>query len=311
MRGVWIGKYPHALVSSIYLAAPTIPTEESGIAFLKWIVTDGQPYVAQYGYAELLGSERRSKIDTLTGEPLLEAASTERWATLKIILYIVVGIAATIFLISTIIKSRREERKTNRRVDENPTVINENTLDIPAGLYYDKTHTWAYMDKQGYVKIGIDDFLQHVTGPFTRVEMKGSGEKIKKGEPFLTLVQDGKQLTIQAPISGTIIALNNDLLNEPDLVNQSPYDDGWIYLFKPANWQRELQLMRMSVAYKDWIRNEFYRLRDFLAVKVNTQALTYQGIALQDGGELTDRVMENLGPEVWEEFQKHFVDISY
>lgn len=311
MRGVWIGKYPHALVSSIYLAAPTMPTDELGIAFLKWSVTDGQPYVAQYGYGELLGSERKSSIDALTGEPILETAGTERWATIKIVLYIVVGLAAAIFLISTIVRSSREERQTNRKIAEQPAIINEKTMDIPAGLYYDKTHTWAYMDKQGYVKIGIDDFLQHVTGSFTRVEMKDSGEKVKKGEPFLTLVQDGKQLTIHAPISGTIKALNNDLLNEPDLVNHSPYDDGWVYLFEPNNWQRELQFMRMAVAYKDWLRNEFKRLRDFLAVKVNTHAFTYQGVALQDGGELTDRVMENLGPEVWEEFQKHFVDISY
>ncbi len=311
MRGVWIGKYPHALVSSLYLAAPALPADDGLTAFLKWTLTEGQQYVAMEGYGELLGSERQSGLDVLTGEPLLETARSERWATLKIVIYLVVGLAAAAFLVSAIVRSRREEKRAGRQAALRTPVISEETVDIPAGLYYDKTHTWAYMDKCGFVKVGVDDFLQHVTGPFTRVQMKNAGDKVKKGEPFLTLVQDGKQLTIHAPVSGTIKAVNDDLVEEPDLVNMSPYDEGWVYLFEPANWQRELQFMRMSGAYKDWLRNEFIRLRDFLAVKVNTNSFAYAGVALQDGGELTDHVMEKLGPEVWEEFQKHFVDTAY
>ena len=310
LRGVWIGKYPHALVSSIYVVAPELPSDAMLKAFLKWTLTDGQQYMAQSGYGELLSTERQSGLDALTGEPLMEAARAERWATLKIILYIVVGLAAAAFLVSAIVRSRREERKAFRKSALRPPVINEETMELPAGLYYDTTHTWAYMDKCGYVKVGVDDFLQHVTGPFTRVQLKSPGERVMKGEPFLTLVQDGKQLTIHAPVSGTIRAVNDDLAEEPGLVNMSPYDEGWVYLFEPSNWQRELQFLRMAAAYKDWLRNEFMRLRDFLAVKVNTRTFAYADVALQDGGELTDHVMEKLGPEVWEEFQKHFVDTS-
>ncbi|MDP2336690.1 MAG: hypothetical protein Q8N05_09605 [Bacteroidota bacterium] len=75
-------------------------------------------------------------------------------------------------------------------------VFDEDSVIIPKGLYFDKTHTWAFMKKDGYVKIGIDDFLQHITGTITRIEMKTAGEKIKKGDRLLTIIRKGKQLNI-------------------------------------------------------------------------------------------------------------------
>ena len=56
------------------------------------------------------------------------------------------------------------------------------------------------------VRIGIDDFIQHITGPLTKVKMKNPGEKVKKGEPILSIIQNGKLLNINSPVSGTIIA---------------------------------------------------------------------------------------------------------
>ena len=61
------------------------------------------------------------------------------------------------------------------------------------------------MEQNGIVKVGIDDFLQHITGPITRIKMKNEGDKVKKGEQILSLIQNGKQLNIYAPVSGTII----------------------------------------------------------------------------------------------------------
>ena len=80
------------------------------------------------------------------------------------------------------------------------------------------------MKKDGTVKIGIDDFLQHITGYITRIEMKKSGAKIKKGDHLLTIVQKGKQLDIYSPMSGTIKAHNENLRANPSMLNTSPYE---------------------------------------------------------------------------------------
>jgi Glycine cleavage system H protein (lipoate-binding) len=160
------------------------------------------------------------------------------------------------------------------------------------------------------VKVGIDDFLQHITGTLTRIKMKNQGKKVKKGEQILSIVQNGKQLNLYAPISGIIIEQNKTLDTNSSIINSSPYTDGWIYKIEPTNWLRENQLLFMADKQKQYIKNEFSRLKDFLAVILKADTEKYAQIILQDGGELRDGILSNLGPEVWEDFQTNFIDPS-
>jgi glycine cleavage system H lipoate-binding protein len=183
-------------------------------------------------------------------------------------------------------------------------------LIVPAGLYFDKTHTWAFMEQNGIVKIGVDDFLQHLTGNITRIKMKNPGDKVKKGEPVLSIIQNGKQINLYAPISGIIREQNKKLETDSSLINNSPYTEGWIYKIEPTNWLRENQLLFMAEKQKQFIKNEFSRFKDFLAATLNTDTEKYGQIILQDGGEVRDGILSDLGPEVWEEFQTKFIDPS-
>ncbi len=189
-------------------------------------------------------------------------------------------------------------------------VFDENTVEVPNGLYFDKTHTWAFMEKNGTVRVGIDDFLQHTTGSLTRVEMKNPGEKVKKGEQLFSIIQQGKQLDIYAPISGIIKDYNHILSEKTSIINSSPYSNGWVYLIEPTNWTRELRFLLMGEKYKEWLKNEFSRLKDFLALSVKGDNVNYAHIVLQDGGELKDGILAELGPNVWEDFQTQFIDTS-
>jgi glycine cleavage system H lipoate-binding protein len=195
--------------------------------------------------------------------------------------------------------------------DLNPVpALNEITVSSPEGLYYDKTHTWAFLERDGLVRLGIDDFLQHVTGTITRITMKEDGEFVRRGEKILTLIKFGKQLSLYSPVSGTIKARNLKLEENSSLVNTSPYADGWVYLVEPKNWLRELQFMWMGEKYREWLKDEFTRLRRFFegTLKINHASLEYA--LLQDGGELRDNLLADQGPEIWEEFQRKFIDPS-
>jgi glycine cleavage system H lipoate-binding protein len=178
------------------------------------------------------------------------------------------------------------------------------------GLFFDKSHTWAYMEKDGLVKIGMDDFLQHVVGSITQMEMKKPGETIKKGEPLISLIQKGKKLTINAPVSGIIKEQNDELLYDSSLVNSAPYGEGWMYLIEPTNWSKEIPFLLMGEKYSIWLKNEFSRLKDFLASYVKPNSESYSPVVMQDGGELRDKLLSGLGPEVWEEFQTNFINTS-
>ena len=185
-------------------------------------------------------------------------------------------------------------------------VFDENSVNVPKGLYFDKSHTWAFMKKDGSVKIGIDDFLQHITGTITRIEMKNPGEMIRKGDKFLTIIRQGKKLNIYSPVSGIIKAKNEILINHSSLLNTAPYYEGWVYLIEPSNWLREIQFLSMAEKYKTWLKVEFSRLKDFFATAFKTPEFAY--VVYQDGGSLKDGILADLGPEVWEDFQTKFMD---
>jgi glycine cleavage system H lipoate-binding protein len=166
------------------------------------------------------------------------------------------------------------------------------------------------MEQDGLVKIGIDDFLKHVTGSLTSLKMKSPGEKVRKGEKILTVIRDGKQLNLFSPVSGFIRKQNDSLLTTPSKINTMPYTEGWVYQIEPVNWVREVSFMFMFDKYKEWLVDEFSRLRDFLALSANSNTVVYQHIVLQDGGELKDNVLADLSPEVWEDFQTRFINTS-
>jgi glycine cleavage system H lipoate-binding protein/ABC-type phosphate transport system substrate-binding protein len=310
-RGVWIGKYPKALFSNIYTVAEKQPENPGEVAFIKWVLTDGQKYLSVNGYSDLMLSERQSAADKLYNARLYAGASAVERNLLKSLMFVI----ATVILIGLIANSVARQRKRKKSAMKSSgsalhPLLDENSLTIPKGIYFDKTHTWAFLEANGMIKIGIDDFLQHVTGNITRVKMKSQGKKVKKGEQILSIIQNGKQLNLYSPVSGTIVEQNAALDTNSSSLNYSPYNDGWVYRIEPSNWSRESQLLFMADKQREFIKKEFSRLKDFLVTALSSDTENYAQVILQDGGEIRDGVLSEMGPEIWEDFQTNFIDPS-
>jgi glycine cleavage system H lipoate-binding protein len=222
---------------------------------------------------------------------------------------VVAVIALAVYLYSAKSRARKKKYATDG-ADLSQSSISISSLKLPKGLYYEKSHTWAFMDINGNVKVGLDDFLQHVTGKFTRFEFKNPGDRVKKNETFVTVIQDGKQLQVYSPVSGSIKFINEDLVTQPELANTSPYEKGWLYVIEPSNWVRETNFLSMADSFRDWLNSELIRLKDFLSSNPNVNGKTISPITLQEGGAIVDNVLQDLGPRVWEDFQKNFIDNS-
>lgn len=308
-RGVWVGKYPKMLVSNIYAVSSAQPVNEAELAFLKWVLTDGQKYMNDNGFSDLASSESQSQLNKLnfTAVNLVEDKNA---GSLSILLVGLLTVIVLGLIISAVIRNNRKRKLTFSiaATNSDETGFDASSVALPNGLYFDKTHTWAFMEKDGLVSIGIDDFLQHITGPITRVEMKNAGEKIKKGELLFSIIQSGKQLNMYAPVSGVIKKQNESLLSNSSFLNKSPYSDGWVYRIEPSNWFKEIQILDMSDRYRNWLRAEFSRLKDFMTAIVKPESPEYAHVVLQDGGELKEGVLSDFGPEVWEDFQANFLD---
>jgi glycine cleavage system H lipoate-binding protein len=307
MRGIWTGKYPSGLSGRIIASCAGKPAGKSQIAFLSWIITDGSSYMSENGYITLAGIEKEAGISSLNTTPVLNEAKTSPFLGWSIILGSVI---ALVILITVLVTRKAKAEKGAVPVARNEkSAFNENIILSPNGLFYDKSHTWAFMERDGLVRIGADDFIQHITGIITGIRVKEPGEFVRRGEKIISIVKEGKQIDLYSPVSGVIKSLNTTLLADPSVYNSAPCSDGWFYLVEPGNWAREIQLMFSADKYRQWLKDEFARLKTFLGtIMKENSAGAY--VIMQDGGEMTDNLLADFGPEAWEDFQRRFIDIS-
>jgi glycine cleavage system H protein len=187
-------------------------------------------------------------------------------------------------------------------------ILSAGMLKIPLGLFYSKNHTWAHLEKSGLAKVGLDDFLQHITGEVKFTSLKKPGNYINKGELLADIDQDGKLLQIYSPISGRIVNTNTILYDHPGAINEDPYEKGWIYEIKPLEWISDTDSYYLAEEAVSWSKRELERFKDFVAQSMMKYSPENSMVMLQDGGELIDKPLSGLPEEVWNDFQKSFLD---
>ena len=120
---------------------------------------------------------------------------------------------------------------------------------IPENLKYLESHEWAKIEDDGTVTVGISDHAQELLGDIVFVELPQVGSSIEK-QADVAVVESVKAASdVYSPVSGEIIATNENLENAPETVNSSPYDDGWFFKVKPTNIEEVSELLDAE-AYK-------------------------------------------------------------
>ena len=124
-----------------------------------------------------------------------------------------------------------------------------NELSFPKDLRYSDTHEWVKPDGDK-VKIGITDYAQDQLGDIVFVEMPAVGETFEKGAEFGTVESVKAVSELYIPIAGEVVAVNPALEDAPELINNSPYTDGWMIQVKP-NDPSEIESLMTKDAYLD------------------------------------------------------------
>jgi len=312
-HAIRVGKYPHIFFSRVYLLYAVNETSDEELAFMEWLLGPGQARLASAGILALEDSEaylalRKTKEDQ-SERAEIPVGPASRALLPLFLLGLLVFVLLVLFLASRVAKAREQKAYRIRNAQEaGKTGEWKTDSRIPAGLYFDRSHTWSFLESSGLVKVGVDNFLQELAGNITAVRMKAAGDQVRKGETLLTLVQHGKHLEIKAPFSGVIREQNSRLHQEAGLINRSPFNDGWAYKIEPASWMDELHSFLMGGSYQEWIRKEMDRLKTFFT-QLTDPALKGQAVpVMQDGGEMLPGLLEQAGPEVWEEFQQAFIN---
>ena len=109
-------------------------------------------------------------------------------------------------------------------------------------LKFTKEHEWVKIKEEAAI-IGISEFAQEQLGDIVSIELPKAGSVFRQGQTMAIIDSVKASSDIYAPISGEIIEVNEELTERPEMINQSPYDSGWIAKIKPSNMEEFGTLM--------------------------------------------------------------------
>lgn len=125
---------------------------------------------------------------------------------------------------------------------------------IPSHLKYTESHEWVHAEEDGSARIGISDHAQEALGDLVYVELPAVGDEIGQGDPCAVVESVKAASDIYAPVSGKVIAVNEELDDAPAIINSDPYDDGWLFQLELSD-SSELDGLKDAETYADMLED--------------------------------------------------------
>ncbi|MDD2319580.1 MAG: glycine cleavage system protein GcvH [Geobacteraceae bacterium] len=122
-------------------------------------------------------------------------------------------------------------------------------MDFPEELHYSKEHIWVRVEG-GKAVIGVTDYAQEELGKITSIELPEAGDEVEQEDSFGSIEARKTVADMYAPITGTVLEVNEELLDNPALLNEDPYDSGWIMILSLDD-PEELSLLLSADEYAD------------------------------------------------------------
>jgi len=132
--------------------------------------------------------------------------------------------------------------------------IKVDDYEIRADLFYSEEHEWVRLEEDGSARIGITDYAQKSLHEVVYVELPEEGATVEQMKPIGTVESIKAVSEVYSPLSGKIIKTNERLRDSPELVNNSPYDEGWIAIIKPSALEEELKKLMSPEQYGEFIK---------------------------------------------------------
>lgn len=127
--------------------------------------------------------------------------------------------------------------------------------EIPGDLKFLKSHEWARVEDDGRVTVGISDHAQGLLGDLVYVELPNIGDRIEAGNACAVVESVKAASDVYAPVTGTVVAVNEALNDKPEMINEDAFGDGWIYTLEIEE-RDQLDDMLDPDAYAETIEDE-------------------------------------------------------
>ena len=123
---------------------------------------------------------------------------------------------------------------------------------VPEELYYTKEHEWVRVEGDE-CRIGVTDYAQKSLHEIVYVELPKVGVKVTQMQSLGTVESVKAVADVFSPVAGEVLDVNNSLSDAPELVNKSPYGDGWITRIKPDDFEKDMHVLMNARAYRDFL----------------------------------------------------------
>jgi glycine cleavage system H protein len=127
--------------------------------------------------------------------------------------------------------------------------------EVPEGLYYSKEFSWIKIEGEK-VRMGITDYAQKQLREIVYAELPEAGAELKQNEPYGTVESVKAVSDLVAAVSGTVEEANSEVQSRPELLNEDPFDRGWLVVMKPANLQAELPSLMDFDQAVEWHKSQ-------------------------------------------------------
>ena len=129
---------------------------------------------------------------------------------------------------------------------------------IPDGLYYTKEHEWARMLDDGTVAVGVTDYAQKQLHEIVYVELPEVGADVEQLS-VIGAVESVKAVSdMNCPVSGSVVEVNDELLDSPELINDDPYGEGWIAKIEPSDLEGDKVRLMDAEAYRKHVAEQVH-----------------------------------------------------
>lgn len=172
-------------------------------------------------------------------------------------------------------------------------------FEMPERLLFHPGHTWARVEADDTVTVGVDAFARQLVGTSARFALPPVGETVWQGEPAFGLARDGKQVDLLSPVDGTVVAVNHLAEQAPDAAHAAPYADGWLLKVRNPKLAGNLKTLLSGDLARCWMNAACERL----AVETSAPQL---GPVCLDGGTPVDGIAINVSPEHWDAMARRF-----
>jgi len=133
--------------------------------------------------------------------------------------------------------------------------VDKFTFDIPPALFYSEAGIWVQLEGNR-VRLGLSDFTQQHSGDVTFANIKPAGTVLNVGAEFAEIETVKVNVSLPAPVNGTLVEANPALEDAAELINQDPYGQGWLAVVELADWENDRTRVLDASAYAALVKDQ-------------------------------------------------------